>query len=108
MLARRAGECRMTSVERVACESEASSVRGVGLASRTDGRTDGLTKNLLTDRTSGTFRNAHTRVADSDSAEMGSEPGRDPERLLAAAYDAMRTLGREVRALRERLAGEES
>lgn len=34
------------------------------------------------------------------------EPDRDPERLLVAAYDALRILGREVRALRERLAGE--
>jgi len=32
----------------------------------------------------------------------------DPEVLLVAAYEAMRVLGREVRALRAELAGEAS
>ena len=44
---------------------------------RTDGRTDGLTKNLLTERTSGTFRNAHTRVPDFDADEVEVEALRE-------------------------------
>lgn len=65
---------------------------------RTDGRTDGLTKNLLTERTSGTFRNAHTRVPDSAAVEVAelAEPP-DYEALWRDAIAAVRLLGSEVR-----------
>jgi hypothetical protein len=95
----------------IASDSVPTSVDRLALPTRTDGRTDGLTKNWETERTSGTFRNAHTRVPDSaavEIAELDSRPEverlRDRvaelESLWRSALGAVRLLARDLRAER--------